>query len=154
MCEYEFNDGANHRYSLKQLESYSKIQVPFHDDTSLGSDNDSVDPDNKSEELDSKEDARADDTDSENESSDDGQPFMNRKYFQKLVSIPSGMSTSQRLNEPSARRSTRNLFKAVIAHPVNQIKEQFEALDLDGRPVTVHPFPGESDFDVFDKALK
>ena len=121
MRECEFSDGVIHRYSLKQLESYSKIQVPFHDDTSLGSDNNSVDPDNKSEESDSKKEARVDDTDSENESSDDGQPFMNRKYFQKVVSIPSRMSTSQRLNELSARTSVRNLFKAAIVHRVNHV---------------------------------
>ena len=99
MCQCDFNDDATHTYSLKQLESYSKIQVPFNDDTILGSDSDSVDSDNKSEESECEEENHDDDTDSENESSDDGKPSMNGKYFQKLVLIPSGMSTSQRLNE-------------------------------------------------------
>ena len=105
MRQCDFNDGATHRYSLKQLERYSKIQVPFNDDTILGSDGEIVDSDNKSEESECEEENHDDDTDtdSENESSDDGKPSMNGKYFQKLVSIPSGMSTSQRLNELSAK---------------------------------------------------
>ena len=71
--------------------------------------------------------------------------YSSKKYFSKLVCIPSGMDLKEHIDALEKRKSAKESFTECMQYPIRIVEERFVQLTLNGRLVKFCEYTCEID---------
>ena len=171
-----FNDGAEHEYTHKQIETFACEQVEGTIESDATESDDSSD-ESSSDEANGEEVSDSSSSDDDDDDDDDvamtntatttatsnstARPLQRNvvgrhfnRHLNNLKRVPAGTNAEAHLSELKDRRSAKESFAAAMEFPKGQIEARCQNLTLDGRPVEVMEYPTKEQSSNILNALK
>lgn len=148
-CRFD-EDNREYTYTLEEVQSFAQNKVVLQSNAKEDDHDGSDDKDENTIEVESDDDNEEDDIDGKKTPT----KVTSGKYFHQLVKLGLNQSLQDRIDELQSRPTAMEAFTSAMQYPQKILKKCYEALEVDGRKVTVLAYPTEENVVSLHELLK